>query len=293
LRLWAASVNLLVKAIPALTGTIFMKSKFALIGDIHFGPAKFDTPQYKKIESQIPEIVSRVVEQINSRPDIEFVVHLGDLVQESTANPSREQDLQSARYALSLLGQLKKPLYHVAGNHDRVTLSHKDLTELFGTNLYYAFETDHFKNIVLYCESPAHFDVHLIEGETEWLREELVRSEKPVLIFMHQLLVEHPLEGTSCEGIPGCAYVRNKEEIKQILVGSNKVQAVFNGHMHHNFFKEENGIGYFTIQAMTEPVRDSEKTEEAYAIVEIDKKSLSLNIFGNSPVTYSFTTKGQ
>jgi len=263
-----------------------MKMKFAIISDIHFGPAKFDTPETHAIASLLPEIVGKIVSQINEQDDLEFIIHLGDLVQENRNNPSREEDLRSGAQVLEILRQVKVPLYHVVGNHDRVTLEMADLIAMFGRNLFYSFESSCFTNIVLQCESPRHVNVHLVDQEMEWLSDQLSKSKKPVLVFMHQLLVEHPLEGTSCEGMPDCAYVRNKEEIRDLLESSKKVKAVFNGHMHRNLSRVENSIPYISVQAMTEVLAGGLTTAEAYAIVEIDESQLSVDVRGNDAIRY-------
>lgn len=265
-----------------------MKIKFAIIADLHFGPAKYDTPEHLAVESSLPDIVASAVAEINKIDGIEFVINLGDLVQERTSNPSREEDLANADRVLKILKNLKRPLYHVVGNHDRITLSFDDLRKVFGHSLYYTFESENYTNIVLQCESPGHFDVHLVEGEQEWLEQQLKKSSKPVIIYMHQLLVEQPLEGTSCEGIPGCAYLRNKEEIRALLENSGKVKAVINGHMHFNLFKVHNQIPYITIQALTQPIPSTAHTTEAYAIVEIDTDGLSVSVKGRDPTYFSY-----
>ena len=263
-----------------------MKIRFALIADIHFGPAKFETDRYKKIEEDLPLIVSQIVDKINAEDNLEFIINLGDLIQERTSLPSRDEDLKSAAKVTKILSQLRYPLYHIVGNHDRITLSVEDLRNTFGHELYYAFETAHFKVIGLFLESPRHVDVHLVPGEMEWLANQIDISEKKVLVFMHQILVEHPLEGTSCEGMPDCAYVRNKDEIKLLFESSGKVAAVFNGHMHANLYKSENGIPYFSIQAMTQPLSSSAQVAEAYAIVEIDDDGKTkVVVHGNDSIT--------
>lgn len=272
-----------------------MKTRFAIITDFHFGPAKHDTPEYHVAATQAPACIEKIVTQLNEIDDLDFVINLGDLVQDRPGAPTRDEDLQNARIALGLLGKLQVPLYHVAGNHDLVTLSHQDLRELFQHDLYYSFNAGKHKHIVLHCESPGHKNVQLLDSEFEWLAREIAAADRDIIVYLHQLLVEHPLEGTSCEGMPDCAYLQNKEEICALLATSPRVRAVFNGHMHKNLFTVENGIPFISVQAATEPLINPRYTDNvalagAFAVVEVSNLMLSCQIFGEDQAEFEHSS---
>lgn len=72
--------------------------KFALITDTHVS-----SPDNN-------EDLRRVVRDINAQPDIEFVIHSGDVTEFGA-----DEELKTAK---SILDSLRKPLYIVPGNHD-------------------------------------------------------------------------------------------------------------------------------------------------------------------------------
>ncbi len=58
------------------------------------------------------------------------------------------------------------------------------------------------------------------DKELEWLRQELHEGKEPVIIFIHQLLDKG-------SGLYEGLYVKNAEQVNQVLIESQRVLAVF------------------------------------------------------------------
>jgi len=94
----------------------------------------------------------------------------------------------------------------------------------------------------------------------DWLRDELIRSHDPVMIFVHQLLDEK-----------GSVYVKNAELVRKLLEDSGKVLAVFQGHHHPGQYNKINDIHYYTLKAMVE---GSGKENNFYAVVDLQQDKI-------------------
>ena len=247
------------------------KLKFAIITDAHMGPAPWYFGANRIMSDETPRVLSELVAKINNEPGVEFVMQLGDLTQESIKAPSHQQDIQSLEAALQILSKLNKPLHHVIGNHELAVMSQDDLISRSGApGPYYSFDVGNYKNIVLFSDSPGHTDILISADQVKWLEQELNDTDKDVLVFLHHQLAVHSLDDHYWfKGRPDKAFVKNADVVRRILEKSEKVRAVFNGHMHHTHFEEVNNIPYFTIESMVEDFQMNQTPSETYAIVEI------------------------
>lgn len=96
---------------------------FAVMADTHIGQTQEANERYMK-----------TIEWIAGNEDIAFVCHCGDIVNDG---------LDTAHWGLykegvNALGE--KPIYSIAGNHDRLSLVGDILQEQTGHNVYYSFE---------------------------------------------------------------------------------------------------------------------------------------------------------
>ena len=81
--------------------------KFAHISDVHLSDKKVDTTY--KVLSHSKELFDDEIKQINSVPDLDFVIVTGDL-----ADKPRKELLDEA---CSKMNKLKYPWYFAFGNH--------------------------------------------------------------------------------------------------------------------------------------------------------------------------------
>ena len=180
-----------------------------------------------------------------AKPD--FIIELGDF-----GIPKEEY----APY-FAIWNSFQGPKYHVIGNHemDGGTTLEQAIAYREMQNSYYSFEQNGFHFIVLDGNDkqfPDQKGYRSFMGNEQliWLKNELEQSNDPIVIFSHQGIGTDP-------GTPGERYsIYNAEDVRKILEDhnssgkSNKVVACFNGHTHHDFAEDLNGIWYVTINSM-------------------------------------------
>ncbi|QVY66760.1 metallophosphoesterase [Polaribacter sp. Q13] len=186
--------------------------KFAFVTDVHY--------YYNNL--------SAVVDDINKRDDITFVIFGGDIADQALL---KEFDI-----FYDIMGKLKKPYLTVIGNHDYNANGSIVYQEMFG-DLNYSFVFNNnkfvlFDDIVWESNKDPDFD---------WLASELSDHAKYNQVFQ----IAH-IPFTSLHFI---GEMRDKYEA--ILKGNN-VSLVINGH-NHSYFYEEGKPTYLTVPSLKEP----------------------------------------
>ncbi|MFZ1289454.1 MAG: metallophosphoesterase [Melioribacteraceae bacterium] len=209
--------------------------KIGMCSDVHL-PTMHDSE--KRITSFIDSMKI-------AKPD--FIIELGDFV-----IPSEKYDL-----LFEIWKSYPGKKYHVIGNHemDGGTTLARALEYRNMKNSFYSFSQNGFKFIVLdgnnkknanqkgYCK-------YIGNAQIIWLKDQLSESKEPIIIFSHQGIGTDPNN-------PGERYsIENDDSVRQIFENHNKfnkmskVICCFNGHTHHDFAEEINGIWYVTINSM-------------------------------------------
>ena len=261
--------------------------KMGLITDIHFGTDKQYEGQDRKLSSRALSLVRYLVNRMNGdiRPD--FVVQLGDLIEDEDA----ETDEENYRTAIDAFKPLKMPMYHAVGNHEQVNLGLEKIHSMLNyPKLYYSFDAQAFHFVVLFSTSKAHTDIHVDAAQRKWLAEDLEATDKPTVVFIHHPIDDQDLTGSFWfEKYPKHCFVEEKVEIRETLARSGKVRAVFSGHVHRNNLQTHDGIHYITVQSLVENMSDSRKVpSESYAIVTFGDDEIRVEIAGQDPAEYRF-----
>jgi alkaline phosphatase len=259
--------------------------RLALIADAHVGPEKMYEGQVRKLSRNSLPYLSQLADEINNSVKPDFVVQLGDLIEDSE---SWREDCDNYRLGLSAFERLNMPVLNVIGNHDQVNLSNSDLCRLsMRNNLYYSADLSGFHCVVLFSSSVAHTDITISTEQRLWLAADLAATDKPTLVFLH-----HPLDDQDLRGnvwfakYPRYCFVEDRHGIRQILSDSGKVVAVFNGHVHQNNISTIDGIHYVTVQSLVEKVGEPDICSRAYALVTIDGNELTVNVKGADSAIY-------
>jgi hypothetical protein len=171
-----------------------------------------------------------------------------------------------------VFAQFDGPRYHALGNHDLDSISKEQfLSRVENTGIdpgrsYYSFDANRLHCVVLdanHATDGADYDhgnfdwtdANIPTAELTWLAQDLAAASGPVIVFTHQLL-----DGT------GSVYVKNADRVRQILEGSGKVAAVFQGHHHAGSYNNVAGIHYYTLKALVEGTGPE---NSSYAIAEV------------------------
>jgi predicted phosphodiesterase len=207
--------------------------RFGICADVH-----------KDVMHDADQRLQAFVGEMNEN-DIDFIVELGDFTQPQDYNAS----------FLNIWNSFEGPSFHVLGNHDMDndtgdryprdhTVSYLDMP-----GRYYSFDMEGFHFIVLDGNDPkdppqSGYARFIGTKQLEWLRQDLSRTETPVVVFSHQS-IEDP------GGVENASDVREILEEAKHASGKKKVIACFSGHHHIDYATKIKGINYIQINSMS------------------------------------------
>ncbi len=241
--------------------------RFGIVTDCHYADA--DTRERRFYRESLDKL-AECVAQMNAEK-VDFLIELGDF-KDQNEPAVEEETLAHLERIEAVFQQFEGPTYHVLGNHDMDSISKPQFlarvenTGIDADRRYYSFDVKGLHCIVLDANhktdgtdydrgnftSP---DANIPAHELNWLRADLAATRRPVVVFVHQ-----PLDA------PDRRYVNNAAEVRDILQGSGKVLAAFQGHQHKGGYRDVAGIHYCTLQAMVE---GQGLENNAYAVVEV------------------------
>jgi len=255
--------------------------KFAILADIHLGPEGYYKGVLRKINKDVKFFLDDFVEEMNNDVKPEFVVVLGDLVEDD----NKISDKDNIDYIVKRLKKLEYPVYYVAGNHDLKNISEDELAKLFHQkSLYYSFDSGSFHFIILFSRVSEDETIWVTDEQKDWLQKDLDSTNKKCVVFVHHGLADQDLTGNPWfEGKPVHCLIANREEIRNIFSTSNKVIAVFNSHLHWDKQDIHEDIPYFTIQSLVENEDDKGLASKTHAVVNIVNDKVDVEIKGNYP----------
>ncbi len=255
--------------------------KFVILTDIHLGPEGYWKEVLRKINQDAKIFLENFIQEMNNNVKPDFVAVLGDLVEDD--NP--KNDKANIVYIVKALKKLNCPVHYVTGNHDLKNISENELKKLFKQKkLFYFFDSNNFHFIVLFSKvfRKDEYRIVIPDDQIYWLKQDLKKSDKRCIIFIHHGLADQKLKGNPWfEGRPERCLIKNRKEIRNILEKSNKVLAVFNSHLHWDKKTTHKAIPYFTIQSLVENEEDKGIASEAYAVVNISDNKVKVEVGGN------------
>jgi 3',5'-cyclic AMP phosphodiesterase CpdA len=256
--------------------------RFGIVTDCHY--ADIDAAGNRFYRESLDKL-SECVATMNSE-NVDFLVELGDF-KDQDKSPVEDRTLSYLQDIEAVFQEFNGPRFHVLGNHDMDSLSkqqflaHVENTRVGPGRSYYSFDVKGLHCIVLdanfrtdgsdydhgnFSWAGANIPVH----EFDWLRQDIVASQSPAIVFVHQRL-----DGA------GSVYVRNAGEVRQVLEQSGRVLAVFQGHDHKGGYSQLKGIHYYTLPALVE---GHGPDANSYAIVEVHRdQSITITGYHKAP----------
>lgn len=197
--------------------SLVAQQKFAWITDTHIG---YDSADVE---------LKRIVKQINSIKDVDFILATGDITEKS-----RNSEFDKAK---QILDNLEKPLLIIPGNHDT------KWSNSGGSKFTEIWDNDKFiykKNKTVFIGLSSAIPLvggggHIKPGDIKWLNEELARIDSSYEIIF---AIHHPLNSD----------IDNWFEVTNIL-RNYKIKAILNGHEHKTEINNFNGIPTFMARA--------------------------------------------
>ena len=221
--------------------------RFVQVSDTHFLNNGANTT-FKMI-AESPKLLDDAVEQINSTPNVDFVMFTGDLI-----DKPYEIELQAV---LPHVNKLNSLWYFAFGNHDicvggyltkslYLSILRKNNSNFTFTTPYYSFVPKQgYKVIVLdsIIDTEVTGNGYIYPEQLKWLDNELKTSQKDVvLIFMHVPLIE-PFNSNHHK-------MNNADEIRKIIEKYKNPIGVFTGHYHAARVTQVNNVLYVSSPAL-------------------------------------------
>src|SRR5262245_53074782 len=167
--------------------------RFALITDVHFGHDTLFEGKLRKMASRADALTRQFVTAMNEVEHPEFVVNLGDVVEDET----RENDIDHYTQFTQILSGLQAPVFHVAGNHDTICMTDDDVRQLWGGHvgpLYYSRDVGGLHLVFLRTHEIKDTAIRMPQEQIDWVEADLRSTELPALVFMHHPASEMRLE---------------------------------------------------------------------------------------------------
>lgn len=270
--------------------------KFAIISDTHVGSSGGDYKEVqRKLISESERLVKQFVEKMNRQDLPEFVVNLGDSIEDVN---DRKIDIKEFKKVIELLSKLKMPSYWLVGNHDLRTLDQDEIAEMLGyKHMYYSFNHGGYHFIVLsFIMTGDHTRVHgdiyteVPKEQVEWLKDDLSKTNAPTIVFTHYGLAEDDMKGNFWfETAPEKGLIGNRRQIRKILEEHGNVRAVISGHQHWNRMFVHDGIPYFTVTSLVENFKNDSIPSEAHTIVDLEEDKIVVDVRGNDPARFEYS----
>ena len=215
---------------------------FAIIGDTHINQGEDECNSVFIANKLANRRMRYVVNEINKREDLSFVIHLGDLVHPVPA--VEDLYLKASEIFKKQINKLNIPAYLVAGNHDvgdkpykwkptpTVCDEYLKLYERTFGEQYYSFEKENVHFIIVNSEI-INSDFESEKKQKIWLEKELEENiGKRIFISIHYPPFMHDTgENENYDNIaePGRSWFLG-------LIEKYEPEVVFAGHVHNFWF---------------------------------------------------------
>ena len=209
---------------------------FVHISDTHIHP----DPTYSKDYAEVTSYAGAqaLVEQVNALPfDPEFVLHTGDVAYDPYP--------EAYNACRDILGEIKYPVYYLAGNHDKSIALQKNLMAHGDpiNPLHYVFEHNGVQIVCLdsndkRAEPPRGY---VSDYQIGWLAGLCqAKDDRPMVIAVH-----HNPTLTGIRWLDSYMGIQNTEQFHQALLPArDRIRGVFFGHVHQNLDIYRDGILY-------------------------------------------------
>ncbi len=260
-----------------------MTTTIATVADIHHGPkASGHGSSFKATDEALPR-TRALVAHVNDLKAVDHTLNLGDLIEHAGTDAAADRNAMIA--GLNVLGSLKTPCHHVAGNHDLMNLSEAVVAELFKREaLHFSTDLGDHHLIVLHSRAGQRdgSQISVDSAQLKWLEQELIRTEKPTIVAVHHPLSDQDLSNNRWFAEhPQCALIQNRDEIRSLLQRHGNVIAVLNGHTHCNSLELHDGIPYVTQNSLVERIGTQGLVANTHGLVTLKDAQFGMEIFGN------------
>ncbi|UCI31748.1 metallophosphoesterase family protein [Mesorhizobium sp. B4-1-4] len=255
--------------------------RIALVADIHAGETRSNIESAKAFP-----LLTDVVQQANNA-GVDLFVTLGDNVNAT----NREEDFRHLCAVREILDRVRAPVVPLFGNNELKFLGAERAAEALGCKATSEVLSLREWTLIFWrptCELSLSNGLLLSDEDFSWLRDAVKEATYPSVLFLHA-----PIDGNAMVGNyyfserPDLASYRNAAEARSIIEGSGKVVLVLGGHVHWHSTSTIDGIHHKTIPSLTDTFKADDSASEAWAILELSRERISLDVFGREPMSWA------
>lgn len=252
--------------------------KIAIVTDIHHGPQSHTKASDWNGIPVLEQFVA-YAESVGA----DLLLDLGDHISDT----DHDTDVQSASEVAAALAKFSGPRAHVVGNHDVVNLTVQENEAIFAQSMASRVIDLGETRLILWqpgVEISMSVGFPPAASGLPWLVDALNQDERPAIIATHV-----PLSGHSQIG--NYYFERNAQystypdhaAVRAAVEATGRAAAWLSGHVHWNTVTNVANVQHITIQSLSERFTTMPQTAAAYAILTIEDRSLSIEVFGNDP----------
>lgn len=157
----------------------------------------------RKLTHYAEGILSKLIYSVNNEIKPDFVVNLGDLIEDVN---NSEDDIKNYKYIYDKLNNFLCPVFSVTGNNDLKTIdSRSTLEKIMGYHhSTYSFDYNNFHFVFLGLDVNNN-DIlndggisrtqYASKSDIEWLESDLIKNKFPCIIFNHFGIAEDNMKG--------------------------------------------------------------------------------------------------
>lgn len=232
-------------------------TRFVYIADTHLGADPMGYQQQPGFPERLPEIVRALSDWMAADGAVDFVLHGGDMVDETT-----DENLEAA----ARLFDLELPVYLCLGNHD---LTQKDARErwlalapgffLHGSPEFTIDAADLSIHVVpnQWCEYPYYWQLRQTEyfgpHQRRWLTGGLrERAGLPHILSTHSPVFGLPTAQTGMNSRFHAPGERFTDEVKGLVNAFRQLRCVLSAHNHMTMREPCDGVEFVTVSSLVE-----------------------------------------
>jgi DNA repair exonuclease SbcCD nuclease subunit len=252
--------------------------KILVFADLHYYGDDMENfhSERKLVQFALPVLDELI--KIAAREEVDLVVNLGDIIQDTS---SKELDIESLAFMFRRLEEFPCPCYNLLGNHDLKRVdSAEEIRCLMGEEAArYSIDVGGFHLVFLTTDvmpelgtgrGGSYKTQNLSEESLERLKTDLKNNRLPCLLFTHFPLAEDK------DVQDECAYMKNRDAVKEILRNDPNIKAVFSGHQHAPKVLEEDGITHYIVGSPTTCFTGDGIPIGVYRMIETDGEHISI-----------------
>lgn len=205
--------------------------KFVTIGDPHIRSS--DT------ENKGNDRLKKIVNFVNNKQDVDFVVLMGDMTEEGTN--------ESNMVAKRILSDLEKPYYVVAGDHD--ILVSEDTFRLSYGPIKHTETINGYQLLFIGIFSRKDENNNVMKLGWSFNFSKIDKNMK-TLVFMHGIVKDPPPECTYCRWDKD--FIKYAYSIQPELDKFKYLIGVYSGHVHYDSDQTFNGVRYITTNGLVQ-----------------------------------------